>query len=67
MSPKPIPTTEQMVGRALVEIQTASDNYARDFLDRMLAGEDPSEWDYAAAIMAADIARELGEFLEAKK
>ena len=62
----PVPTTKELVERALAEVLTAHDDYARRFLDRMLAGEQPSEWDYAAAIIAADVTVTLEDFLGRK-
>lgn len=61
------PTTKELVDLALLETWTAHDNYARDFMARIMAGESPSEWDYAAAMIAVDVAAEIGAFLEAKK
>ena len=62
-----IPTTKELVERALVEVRAAHDDYARNFLSRMLAGESPSEWDYAAAIIASDVTLTIDEFLGGKK
>jgi len=67
MTAEVAPTTKQLVERALADVFTAHDDYARKFLDRVLAGEQPNEWDYAAAIIAADVAVTLEEFLGTKR
>lgn len=59
--------TKEEFNRALAEVHAAADAYAREFVRRMLAGEEPNEWDYMAAMMASDIAIELADFLKVKK